>query len=274
MSANKNSTVADAQPPRLQRAKSFASLRCVFALMLREMATRYGRSPGGYIWALLEPLAGIAILAVGFSLVLRSPPLGNSFIMFYATGVLPFALYQKLSNNISRCIKFSKSLLLYPIVTWVDAALARLFLTTITELLVMIILLSALLQITDTRILLDFGPIMQSVALAILTGIGIGVLNCVLIGLFDAWAQIWSIITRPLFIVSGVIFLYDDLGPTAQNILWYNPLMHVTGLMRRGFYPSYRADYVDPTYVTTVALACLFFGVVLMGRFHRNILNK
>ena len=33
------------------RARRFRSARAVVALMLREMATTYGRSPGGYVWA-------------------------------------------------------------------------------------------------------------------------------------------------------------------------------------------------------------------------------
>ena len=45
----------------MARGRSFASLRCVIALMLREMATTYGRSPGGYLWVMLEPIAGIAL---------------------------------------------------------------------------------------------------------------------------------------------------------------------------------------------------------------------
>ncbi|WP_260008654.1 hypothetical protein [Leisingera sp. M527] len=60
------------------------------------MSTRYGRTPGGYLWAILEPMAAILFLAIGFSLVIRSPSLG-SFLLFYATGFLPFNLYQSIS---------------------------------------------------------------------------------------------------------------------------------------------------------------------------------
>ena len=48
--------------------------RTVLALMLREMATTYGRSAGGYLWAILDPVLGIALLSVLFSLALRHPP--------------------------------------------------------------------------------------------------------------------------------------------------------------------------------------------------------
>ena len=274
MAANENGALPQAQTPIRRHTRQFASLRCVMALMIREMATRYGRSVGGYVWAFLEPLAGILILSLGFSLLVRNPPLGNSFIVFYATGILPFGLYQKLSSLIGRAINFSRSLLFYPAITWLDAILARLLLTSITEILVMIILMTTLLQITDTRIVLEFSPILQSIALAILVGIGIGILNCAIFGLFPVWMQIWDIATRPMLLISGVIFLYDDLGPFAQNILWYNPLMHITGLMRRGFYPHYQGEYVNVTYVITVGLVSMFLGLLLMRRHHRDIIHN
>lgn len=253
--------------------RRFASARAVLALILREMATRYGRSPGGYIWALLEPMGAITIMAIGFSLIVRSPPLGTSFILFFATGFLPFSLYMNVSNNVARSINFSRPLLFYPAVTWIDAALARFFLNTLTESLVMLILLSAIVGLTDARVLLDIGPVLSAAAMAGLLGLSVGMLNCALFGLFPVWMQVWAIVTRPLFLISGIFYLYEDLPLMAQNILWYNPLVHVVGEMRVGFYPTYTASYVSVTYVTGVSLVCLFMGVVLLGRYHRDILN-
>ena len=91
--------------------RSFATPRAIMALVLREMATRYGRSPGGYIWALAEPLGMIFMLSIAFEALVRVPPLGNNFILFFATGYLPFQLYISVSNNVGRAINFSRALL-------------------------------------------------------------------------------------------------------------------------------------------------------------------
>lgn len=260
--------------PKMGGNRQFATFRAVFALMIREMATRHGRSPGGYAWALLEPLGGIIILSLGMAIIIRTPPLGNSFILFFATGFLPFQIYQNLSNTVSRSISFSRALLFYPSVTWIDAVIARFILNALTDVLAMLIVMTGILSIADTTALLNLGPILTSIGLALLTGLSLGMLNCVIFGLFPVWMQVWSIVTRPLFLVSGVLFIYDDMPPIAQNILWYNPLIHITGLMRQGFYPTYRGDYISVPYVAGIALVCLFLGVVLMGRHHRNILNS
>ncbi|WP_237220304.1 ABC transporter permease [Salipiger sp. CCB-MM3] len=237
------------------------------------MLTRYGRSPGGYLWAVLEPLGMIAIMAIGFSLLLRTPPLGNSFLLFFATGHIPFALHQTISNTTARSLKFSKSLLSYPIITWVDAIVARLLLNALTGVLVAYLILGIVLVMHDDPIALSWPPIIESMLLTLLVGLGVGTLNCALFGLFPIWDQIWSIITRPLFIASGVLILYESMPAAAQSVLWFNPLIHITALMRKGFFPSYEAHFVSTSYVVTVGLTLLFMGVVLLGRYHRQILN-
>lgn len=261
-------------PPASAGRRRFALGRTVLALMLREMSTRYGRTPGGYIWAVLEPMAAILVLSIGFSLVLRSPSLGSSFLLFYATGYLPFDLYNAVANAVGKAVGFSKPLLKYPAVTWVDALAARFLLNSLTSIVVAILLLTFILVVIDSRTTLDMVPIVEAIALAMILGLGVGTLNCVLIGLFPLWEVIWSIITRPLFLASGIFYIYEDLPEMAQTVLWWNPLMHITGTMRTGFFPTYNATYASPLFVIIVSLILLAMGQILMGRYHRDILNR
>ncbi|MBE1291317.1 MAG: sugar ABC transporter permease [Rhodobacteraceae bacterium] len=254
-------------------SRKFATTRTIFALILREMSSRYGRSPGGYIWAILEPLGGIMILGFAFSLIMRTPPLGNSFILFFATGYLPFNLYRTLERATAKGLSYSKALLAYPAVTWADAILARFLLNSLTGIFVTYLLLAGILATQDTRVTLDALPILGAISMVLLLGLGLGTLNCALGGKIAAWDQIWSIASRPLFLASGVFFLYDDMPKAAQDILWYNPLIHVISYLRTGFYPTYHPDYISIPYVVTFGLILLALGVVLVGRYHRDILN-
>lgn len=266
--------VPPAFEPTQGTSTRFRMARTVSALILREMGSRYGRSPGGYVWAVLEPLSMIAVLSVGFALIARSPPLGTSFILFFGTGFALFNVYQTVSNTVARSLLFSRALLAYPIVSWVDAVMARFLLNALTGIMVMYLVLSMIILWQDDPILIDLQPIVEATALTMVLSLGIGTLNCALIGLIAIWDQVWSIINRPLFLVSGVIFLYEDMPPLAQDILWYNPILHVVGLIRAGFYPTYEASYFSGAYVATVALVTLFFGVVLLRRYHRLILSS
>ncbi|GHF74791.1 transport permease protein [Seohaeicola zhoushanensis] len=248
-------------------------MRTVLALVLREMSTRYGRTPGGYAWSILEPLGAILVLSIGFSLLIRTPSLGHSFLLFYATGYLPFDMYQSISNAVARAINFSRPLLLYPAVTWLDAVLARFLLNSLTSVVVSVLLLGGILAVIGHRATLDMVPMVEATGLAMILGLGVGTLNCALSGLFPIWEVAWSIITRPLFLASGILYIYEDLPEIARTILWFNPLMHISGIMRSGFYPTYVATYASPLYVLGVSLVLMALGQVLLGRYHREILN-
>ena len=103
--------------------------------------------------------------------------------------------------------------------------------------------------------------------------LSVGLLNCALFGLFPVWMSIWSIITRPLFFVSGIFFVYESMPASVQIFLWFNPIMHLTGMMRDGFYAVYSPSYVSITFVLSISLVFMFFGVLLLFRYHRDILN-
>lgn len=252
----------------------FRMPRTVVALMLREMATSYGRSAGGYVWAVLEPVLGVALLSVLFSMALRSPGLGSNFPLFYATGYLPFAMFTDLANKTAASIRFSRPFLAYPSVTFLDALLARVVLNALTHVAVIAIVIGGIFLAYQLPGPVDMAGVFEALLLVALLGTGVGTLNCYLMNAFPVWERVWHILTRPLFLISGVIFLYDMMPVRAQDLLWYNPLIHCTGLMRRGFYATYEASYISQAYVVAIALVFLLAGLALLERNHQKLLER
>ena len=264
-------------PPRAQLRQPSVWLktgRTIVALMLREMGSTYGRSPGGYLWAIIEPIGVITVLALAFSLLIRAPSLGSSFLLFYATGYMSFTLYQDLAQKTQTSLRYSRPLLAYPGVTWLDAVLARFALNLITGTTVMCLLFTGILLTVETQTILDIEPILTAIAIAACLGLGVGTMNCVLIGLYPVWGQVWGIVTRPLFLASGVLFIYEDLPRVVQDILWWNPLMHVTGLFRSGFYPTYHPAYVSLPFCFGVGLTFTALGLVFLRAHYKRVLER
>ncbi len=253
--------------------RRFASLRTITALILREMATTNGRTPGGYLWAVLEPVAGIALLSVVFSIAFRNPALGVNFPLFFATGMIPFVLFGTIVGKLAQAIHFSRPLLAYPAVTFLDAILARFILNMLTEIMVAYIVFTGIMVIFETRVIIDIPTIAVSMLLAGAVGLGVGTLNCFLFTRFPIWQQAWSILMRPMFIISGVFLLFDHLPRFVQTYLWFNPLIHVVGLARRGFYANYDAPYVSIGYVLGFSGVCFVLGLVLLRRYQYTLLN-
>lgn len=256
------------------RSPPFLTLRTVTALMLREMGSTYGRSPGGYVWAIVQPVGAIFVLSLAFSLLFRSPSLGTSFILFYSTGYLPFDMYNQMLIKITSALKYSRAMLAYPRVTWLDIFIARFVLNTITLLTVFCVVIIGILILSNTHTIITITPILLGLSMAAFLGLGVGLMNCLLDGLFPVWTILWRIAMRPMFMASGVLFIFEDMPRFVQQLLWWNPVFHVTGLVRMGFYNTYHGSYISLQYGFGVALVLTAAGLLfLRGQYQRVLEN-
>ncbi|HEX9857185.1 MAG TPA: ABC transporter permease, partial [Paracoccaceae bacterium] len=231
-----------------------------------EMSARYGKSWGGYFWAVAEPAGGIGLLALVFSYALRNPPLGNSFMVFYATGIIPFFMYGAVSTSVANAVQGNRGLLVYPVVSALDTVLARLVLETLNYVMVAVVLFPFLIYFDRAVVSFDAGNMVLAMTMAVSMGLGVGTVNCVVIGFFPTWRNIWAVLNRPLFIMSGVLFTYDMVPEPLRSFLWYNPLIHVIGQARTAFYGSYEGEYISHAYLFGVAFSLFVVGAYLLRR--------
>lgn len=260
--------------PKAQRPRRFRTGRTVTALMLREMSTTYGRTSLGYLWALMEPSAGILLLTLVFSVIATTPPIGTSYALFYASGILPYMMYLDISNKVGQSLRFSQALLFYPGVTFIDAILARLLLNGLTETLVFFIIIAGVIWAAGVDTMMDYPAILLGLAMTMALALGIGTINCFLLSMFPTWERTWAILNRPLVIVSCVLFPFALVPQPYQDYLWFNPLVHAVGQVRAGVYPTYDASYVSPMYIFGLSGALFALGLVLLRRYQSYIINE
>jgi len=256
-----------------QRPRKFRTLRTIFALILREMSTTYGRTSLGYLWALLEPVAGIFLLTLVFSLTFSSPPLGPNFALFYASGLLPFMMYLDVSNKIATAMRFSQPLLFYPGVTFMDALFARMILNSMTEILVMTLVISGIIIGMNVDVILDIPQLLLGIVMVVCLAAGVGTLNCFLLTIFPIWERTWAILNRPLLVVSCVLFPLDSVPQPFRDWVWWNPLTQIIGQVRSGIYPTYEASYVSVPYVLGLSAVLFVAGIILLDRYKSYLIN-
>ena len=155
-----------------------------------------------------------------------------------------------------------------------DAILARTLFNAVTYILVAYLIFTGVYFSQETRTDPQIVGIALSLLMTFVFAIGVGVMNCFLFAAFPSWQFVWSILTRPLFLISGLFVIYDNVPQPFQGYLWFNPLMHVVGQMRRSFYPSYVGDYVSPTYTFGVGLTLTAVGLALLVRYHRDLMHS
>lgn len=226
------------------------------------------------MWALLDPILGIALLSLIFSQFFSVPALGSNFPLFYATGYLPFMLFNDISNKMALSLRYSMPFLSYPAVTFFDTLMARLLLNAGVHLIVFAIVIIGIALIYDLAMVVDLSRVAKGLGLSILLAAGVGVMNCFLMTRFPVWERTWQIATRPLFILSGIFFLFETMPPEARDVLYYNPLIHVISMVRQGIYVTYVPNMVSPLFVTGVSLVLLVTGMFLLMRHHRGLMER
>lgn len=259
------------QPPIGRR---FGSARAIMALVIRELATTNSKAMGGYFWTLLEPIASTAVMSILFSLIMRTPPIGTNFQIFYASGILVFATYRDVLSRVSSAIPASRSLLRYPAILYIDAVIARIIASVMTQIIVMFIIFVGITMIWETRT--EFNPLyaLSAVSSAVVLGIGFGLVNAFILSFVPIWQSIWVTINRPLILISGVIYLHDRVPQPYQDYLWWNPFVHVVGEMRRAFFPQYAGEYIYMPYPFAIGLSLTAIGLFLLNTYSRDVLMR
>ena len=271
VSATTSSISSSSRPALLRPRVPLQRLRVLFALVVREMSTKFGRSWGGYFWAVAEPVGGILLLTVAFSLAVHKPPLGTNFALFYASGIIPFYLFSHVTGSVGQAIASNRGLLTYPVVNPLDAVIAKFVTDFLTMVLTGVLVYTIIILNNGLVLSLNFAAIFNGFLLMGLVGLGFGTINCVMFGFWPTWRHIWNVLTRPLFVMSCMFYTFDSLPPRVQAVLWYNPLVHAIGLTRSGFYAGYEPTYVTPVYPLAVSGSLFVIGAYLLRR-HASVL--
>ncbi|WP_454849019.1 ABC transporter permease [Rhizobium binxianense] len=238
-------------------------LRVVCALLVREMATRFGRRPGGYIWTLLDPAAHIALLTLIFQAIAHVPALGTSFPLFFATGYVGFQFYSAVVTYLNGAVRANKALLSYPNVAPIDTIFARYALQLGTTCAVAILVLGTISFTLRIPLTLDWPVIFEAGLLASVIGLGIGLFNNVMFARYPIYEQIFGIVSRPLFMVTGIFFLPDSIPLPYRDYLLLNPLCHAVMRFRSGFYAEYGPEVLNMNYLYIFSFLTLFTGMLV-----------
>jgi len=236
--------------------------RVIFALMMREIRSRYGNRKLGFFWALFEPFAHIIVFIGLFTALGRAAPVGESIFVFLLTGIVPWLLYNNIVNSIMAGQTSNKALMGYPQVMPMDISISRIIIESSTKLIVFLLFLSAAFYLGIVFRINDFLQMIAPVGLIILLATGIGLINAAIIPRYPSYRNIYSALSRPLYFVSGIFFTASFLSPELYEILYYNPLLHLIEWFRVGFYPSFEGSKFDQTFAISVCIGIFTLGLI------------
>jgi capsular polysaccharide transport system permease protein len=233
-------------------------LRVVSAFTMREISTRYGRSPGGYIWAFVEPAAYIFIMSSLREALGGLPAEGDSYVLFFATGYLAYMLYNGMYHYLASSISANKSLMRYPTVAPIDAVVGRFMLQALTSAVVSTVIIAGSYLTVRHSTPIQWELVLGASAFAWLLALGVSFANIVLFVKFPIYEKLFAVVSRPLLLLSGVFIIPTDLPHPMSDILLDNPITHIVMLFRDGLDVWYLAICSSVTFVIGFAAFTLW----------------
>src|SRR5690606_39975631 len=97
----------------------------LYALLLRELSSRFGKSRGGFIWVLVEPMAHLLVPVMIFTFVRGGMVPGVEYPVFLVYGFLPFLLFKTICLQIIDGTNAGQGLLSYRQVMLMDVFVAK-----------------------------------------------------------------------------------------------------------------------------------------------------
>ncbi|MGQ7845731.1 ABC transporter permease [Granulosicoccus sp. 3-233] len=238
--------------------------RVIHALIMRETLSRYGDHKLGFMWAILEPLLMVTMIASVLSVLRNDSPGGMPLVPFMITGFVPFFMFRNTMNQLKGAVASNRTLLGFPQVTTFDVIIARALLEGGVLLSVFVFILSmAYLIGFEFRVENPLGVLGVCLCLLLL-GSGIGFILATLIPVVPSVGQVSNLIFgRPLMVSSGLFFTADSVPEPFRGWLLYNPILNLMELMRTYFFYEFESNHGSWFYAGSWVVGTFTFGLLI-----------
>ena len=235
----------------------------IFALLMREMRTRFGAYRLGYAWALLEPVIHVAVFVIMFGFIMERTMPGINYPVFLITGIIPWQLFNSMLSRGSKAVAANQGLFGYRQVKPFDAFLARMLLEGLIHICALTVLLFVAAWFGLEFSIKDPLGILMALLLLFLFSFGIALILCVVITQSPELEKLMPIIIRPLYFMSGIFFSIDTVPDQYQSYLLWNPVLHANELCRDALFGKFHSPGGSWEYLFISAIIAMTFGMAL-----------
>lgn len=245
--------------------------RVLYALMMREVITRFGRDNLGVLWLVAEPM----VFTLGVATLWSASGIGHSqsipIVAFAVTGYSSVLMWRNAASHSSMAVEANKALLYHRSVLVIDVILTRIALeicgaTSSFIVLSLVFTFIGLMPVPVDMSLVLAGWLMLAwfgASLALLIGAGTAFTPIV--------ERLWMPAAYLLFPLSGAAFMVDWLPARLQPIVQYLPMVHGIELLREGYFGNVVRTHHDIGYMAMCCLVTTLAGLSLVREAARRI---
>jgi len=243
----------------------------MYALLMREIITRFGRENLGVLWLIGEPMLftlGVATLWTAVGLHRGSP---IPIVAFAVTGYSSVLMWRNSASRAGSAVANNKSLLFHRNVQVIDVLLTRIILeiggaTGSFIFLSLLFIFIGWMPVPLNPLEVIFGWLMLAwfgASLALLIGAGTAFSEIV--------ERLWHPAAYLLFPISGAAFMVMWLPAGMQRVVLLLPMVHGVEILREGYFGNAVATRYDIGYMALCCLVLSLIGLYLVRQASRRV---
>lgn len=236
----------------------------IYALLLREISSQFGKSRGGFFWVLVEPVAHLLVPILIFGFIRQRLMPGVEYPVFLVYGFLPFLLFKGICLQIVDGTNAGQGLLSYRQVLLMDVFIAKALALCVIQSVVFIIVLTGLAMFGYD--VLPPRPVELGAVLALtaVLAFGLGLLFAAIASIVPDARAVIRVMFMPLYFVSGILFPVTRFPDQWVQVMAVNPVLHLVELTRVMGVERYEPmKYLSVAYPVALAIGATIIGLML-----------
>ena len=249
---------------RIARTRFQIQRDVIYALLLREIASRFGKTRGGYLWVLVEPVAHLCfpIFLMGFIRQVVLP--GVDYPVFLVYGFMPFLLFKAICLQTMEGTNANRGLLSYRQILLMDVFIAKAMTFCVIQAIVFGTVFTGLAMLGfDVRpsLPIELGGVLM---LTVMLAFGLGLLFAAITSLVPDARSLIRLLFLPLYLMSGVLFPITRFPDDWVRWFAINPVLHLVEMSRSVALEHYEPmRFLSVTYPVALATIAMFIGLTL-----------
>ncbi len=248
--------------------------RVVWALVLREMLTRYGRHNIGFLWLFVEPM--VFTLGVTFLWTATKSVHGSDLpiVAFAVTGYSSVLLWRNMPGRTISALAPNLALLYHRNVRPIDIYWARLLLEVAGATMSFVFLSVFFIFIDWLKPPEDVLQVAAGWFMLAWFGASLALFLGALSETSETVEKLWGPMSYFTFPLSGAAFLVDALPKVAQDYILLLPMVHGVEYLREGFFGSQIVAHYDLGYMAMINTVLTLFGFAKMAKVSRMVIPE
>jgi capsular polysaccharide transport system permease protein len=245
--------------------------RVLYALLMRELITRFGRENLGVLWLVGEPMMftlGVATLWIVSGLNHGS---GIPIVAFAVTGYSSVLMWRNATGRCSSAIEQNKALLYHRSVQVIDVFITRIALEIVGATCSFFVLSCVFIYAGWMNAPVDLSLVLLGWVMLAWFGASLALV----IGGGTAFStvveRVWHPAAYILFPMSGAAFMVDWIPAKLQPVVLLLPMVHGVEILRQGYFGNVVRTHYDLGYMATFCLVLTLLGLYIVREASRRV---